>query len=187
MATWGGVNSRFVIAYERALQETTTGQAFLSQVSQARNTTTISDELLYWRQYNLDRFQLQWQNRWQPGITETILLENAIGLRELVTIKNFAQGAGPWTTNLLFWIPLNDLTLAKYMNRSMVRGSSRFFGANISASLPAKDLEVVQGVTPVAGQFFNQSALFRQTIGPFQTVDVFYRKAPSALTAANKF
>ncbi|EQC26769.1 hypothetical protein SDRG_15419, partial [Saprolegnia diclina VS20] len=127
---------------------------------------------------------LQWQNRWQPGITESITLENAIGLQQLVTVKNLAQGAGPWTTNLLFWIPLNDLTLAKYMNRSLVRGTSRFFDANLSASLPAKDLEVVQGVTAVAGQFFNQSALFRRLIGPFQTVDVLYQKAPSALTAA---
>ncbi|EQC26774.1 hypothetical protein SDRG_15424 [Saprolegnia diclina VS20] len=184
MATWGGVNSRFVIAYERALQETSQGQAFLSQVSTARASTSISDELTYWRRYTLDRFELQWQSRWQPGVTESITLENAIGLREIVSIKNFAQGTGPYTSIVLYWIPLNDLRFAAFNNRSLIRGSSRFFGANLSSTLPNVDPEVFGGVTLVSGQFVNQSALFRATIGPFQSVDCFYRGPPQSLRDA---
>ncbi|KDO17711.1 hypothetical protein SPRG_21825 [Saprolegnia parasitica CBS 223.65] len=174
ISIWGGDDAPFTVAVQRALEETATGQAFLSHVSQARNTTTISDELLYWRQYNLDRFQLQWQNRWQVGITESILLENAIGMQQLVTIKNLPRLTGPWTSLRLFWIPLNDLWNLHDMNRSLVRGSSRDFRANVSAALPAMDLEVYIGETSVSGQFFNQAALFRSTVGPFESIDLVY-------------
>ncbi|EQC26434.1 hypothetical protein SDRG_15715, partial [Saprolegnia diclina VS20] len=184
MATWGGVNSRFVIAYERALQETSQGQAFLSQVSTARASTSISDELTYWRKFKLDRFELQWQNRWQPGITETILLENAMGLQQLVTVKNFAQGTGPWTSAQLFSLPLNDLRIAQSLNRSFVRGSSRYFGSNISSALPLVDLEVALGNTAVSGQFAKQPAVFRRVVGPFQNVDSLLLAVPSGLVQA---
>ncbi|EQC35334.1 hypothetical protein SDRG_07046 [Saprolegnia diclina VS20] len=184
ITTWGGDGGRFSVAYQRGLQETLVGRNFLANVAHARNSTTMDDELNYWRQFRINRFQLQWQNRWQPGVTETILLENAIGLQQLVTIKDVSQGVGSWSSGLLFWIPLNDLRFAQAVNRSLIRSASNFFGANVSSTLPFEDLEVFQGNTLVSGQFFNQSALFRDTIGPFQSVDSLYVDAPSVLVQA---
>ncbi|EQC34277.1 hypothetical protein SDRG_08050 [Saprolegnia diclina VS20] len=184
MAMWGGVNSRFAVTYGLALQETAPGQRFLDIVSQARATTTVLDELAYWRSYKLNRFQLQWQNRWQSGITESVALQNALGLTQFVTIKNFPQGTGPWTTFALYWMPLNDLTLGKYMNRSFVHGSSRYYATNLSATLPPRDLEVIHGITKVSGQFFNQTKLFRTVVGPFLSVDCLYPSVPTSLTQA---
>ncbi|EQC34274.1 hypothetical protein SDRG_08046 [Saprolegnia diclina VS20] len=183
-AIWGGDDAPFTVAIQLALEETAIGQAFLNQVSTARASTTIQDEILYWQNYKLDRFELQWQNRWQVGITETIFLENAIGMRQLVTIKNLPRLTGPWTSLRLFWIPLNDLWNLHDMNRSLVRGSSRDFRANLSTALPAMDLEVFIGETSVSGQFFNQAALFRTTVGPFESIDLVYKSLPQTSVQA---
>ncbi|KDO25105.1 hypothetical protein SPRG_09247 [Saprolegnia parasitica CBS 223.65] len=183
MTIWGGENGPFTVAVQLALEESSHGRAFLKAVSIARDTTTCDDELKYWQTFGLVSFQLQWHNRWQSSIHETIVLENAIGMQQVLSLKNLPQQAGPWTSSALFWLPLNSLWSPQFVNRSLVRGSSRFFGANASADMPAIDIEVLEGVTSVSGQFENQLEIFRRVIGPFQSVDCLFIQAPSTLQA----
>ncbi|OQR88393.1 hypothetical protein ACHHYP_06836, partial [Achlya hypogyna] len=83
IAIWGGDNGPFTVAVQLPLMESTAGRAWLATVAQARNTTSVDEELVYWRSFGLERFQLQWQNRWQAGISETIVLKNALGMQQV--------------------------------------------------------------------------------------------------------
>ncbi|EQC27412.1 hypothetical protein SDRG_14738 [Saprolegnia diclina VS20] len=186
IAAWGGDNGYFTVAVQLALQETSRGQTFLDMVSVARDTTTPEQELIYWQRYGLRTFQLQWQSRWQASIVESIVLRNALGMQQNLVLKNLPQGTGPWTTGKLYWLPINDLIQPRRFKRSLVRGSARYFGANISTNLPAIDVEVMDGITLVPGQFANQSAVFRTVIGPFQGVDCIFVEPPRTLKALLK-
>ncbi|EQC31802.1 hypothetical protein SDRG_10591 [Saprolegnia diclina VS20] len=184
VTVWGGENGPFTVALELALQETSRGQSFLSSVATARATTSVADELAYWRRHAMRSFELQWQNRYRPGVSETMVLQNALGMPQLLTLKDIPQGAGPWTSVILFWLPLNDLWQNQVLNRSLIRGSSRYFLANISADLPALDIEVMHGDTTVPGQFVAQAAQFRALIGPFQSIDCLHVAVPHSLLTA---
>ncbi|OQR86107.1 hypothetical protein ACHHYP_10987 [Achlya hypogyna] len=184
MSIWGGDNAPFTVAVELPLQESARGRAFLQDVSTALPTTTVEQELAYWKTFGFDRFQLQWQNRWQAAITETIVVRNALGMQQLVTLKDRSRGAGPYTSQTLFWIPLNDLWNCQEVNRSLIRGTSRYYGDNMSATLPAIDFEVTNGNTNVTGYFVNQPRLFRDHIGPFLSVDCFHLAPPPAMAMA---
>ncbi|KDO15885.1 hypothetical protein SPRG_18579, partial [Saprolegnia parasitica CBS 223.65] len=184
VAVWGGENGPFTVAVELALQETSHGRLFLRGVATARAMTSVADELIYWRRHNLRSFELQWQNRYRPGVTETMVMQNALGMPQLLTLKDVPQGAGPWTSVILFWLPLNNLWQNQMFNRSLIRGSSRYFLANISVDLPALDVEVMHGNTNVPGQFAAQAAQFRRLIGPFQSVDSLHVPVPISLLKA---
>ncbi|EQC26748.1 hypothetical protein SDRG_15398 [Saprolegnia diclina VS20] len=175
LSIWGGDNAPFTVAIQLPLQETLHGRAFLDTMATARATTTIDAELAYWQTFGLASFTAQWQNRWQAGVTESIEMENALGLRQLVTVKNLPRGAGPWTSNNFLWIPLNDLWNGQGMGRSMICGTLTYFSANVSASMPAIDLEVFKGTTNVSGNFV------RNHIGPFLSIDSIYVAVPAAL------
>ncbi|KDO27154.1 hypothetical protein SPRG_07861 [Saprolegnia parasitica CBS 223.65] len=185
LAMW---TNNFNAAIQRGLEETTTGRSFLAQMATAANTTSVADELTYWRSYNVSHFELQWQSRWQPGVSETIVVSNAIGRQENFTLKALDQVTGPWSTQNMFWIPLNDLFNAMLMNRSMVRGTSRYFGANVSSSLPAINLETYRGMADNRGNLVDKAWVFHTFIGPYLSIDIRYKLRPAPLvTAYNRF
>ncbi|EQC39981.1 hypothetical protein SDRG_02636 [Saprolegnia diclina VS20] len=181
LSIWGGDNAPFTVSIQLPLQETVRGRTFLSTMATVRSSTTVDDELAYWRTFGLTSFTAQWQNRWQAGVTESIELENALGMRQLVTLKNLPRGTGPWTSQNFFWIPLNDLWNGQGMGRSIIRGTLTYFGANVSVSMPAIDLEVFNGNTNASGNFVHQAALVRSHIGPFLSIDSVYVAVPTAL------
>ncbi|OQS03625.1 hypothetical protein THRCLA_21119, partial [Thraustotheca clavata] len=181
---WGGNGNRFNIAIERGLQETLRGREFLSQVSTAYALTSIDQELTYWKSFNFTRFELQWQNRWQAGISETILIENAFGMQQEITLKALDQVVGPWSSQALFWIPLQDFFNAMQLNRSLIRGTSRYFGANISTQLPAINLETYRGIASSNGSLTGIAQLFHTQIGPYLSIDIRMVPIPSELLLA---
>ncbi|EQC39460.1 hypothetical protein SDRG_03662 [Saprolegnia diclina VS20] len=167
----------------RGLQETIAGRSFLSQMATAVNTSSVADELTYWRSYNLSIFELQWQSRWQPGVSETVVVSNALKMQQSFTLKALDQVTGPWSSQSLFWMPLNDLYNSMLMNRSFVRGTSRYFGANISA-LPVINLETYRGMADSRGNLVGKAWVFHTFIGPYISIDIRYKLRPPTLVAA---
>ncbi|EQC38048.1 hypothetical protein SDRG_04478 [Saprolegnia diclina VS20] len=178
-ATWGGDGIRFNVAIERGLQETSHGRRLLSDMAAAKATTSVDDEVAYWHTYDVAHYTLQWQNRWGAGIAETLVLQNAFGMTQQITLKALDQITGPWSSQTMFWIPIQDLFSAMVMNRSFVRGTSRFFGANTSG-LPTLSLESYRGINVGYGVAHR----FHDSIGPFLSVDCLYVPPPVVLREA---
>ncbi|OQS03224.1 hypothetical protein THRCLA_04481, partial [Thraustotheca clavata] len=187
LKTWGGNGLRFNVAIQRALEESQQGRDFLAEMSISYNATSVTQEFTYWKRYNFTYFQLQWQNRWQPGITETIVVENALGMQQQYSLKMLNQVSGPWTSQHLFWMPLNDLFNAMILNRSFVRSGSRYFGTN-NNGLKIIDLEAYHGVVGMNNSMFNLPSVFHNTIGPFVSVDSWnLPPLQSLVNAVNQF
>ncbi|KAF0708741.1 hypothetical protein As57867_006216, partial [Aphanomyces stellatus] len=70
VSAWGGSGSMWNVTYQEALDATPTGRRWLQQTTTARSITSVAQEVAYWRSFQVDRFQLQWQNHWQTGISE---------------------------------------------------------------------------------------------------------------------
>ncbi|EQC42120.1 hypothetical protein SDRG_00960 [Saprolegnia diclina VS20] len=100
-------------------------------------------------------------------------------MQQSYTLKALDQVTGPWSSQSLFWMPLNDLYCGMTMNRSFVRGTSRFFGANISA-LPAINLEAWQGIKVLSGV----TKALHESLGPYLSIDSLYIAPPNALVSA---
>ncbi|OQS07653.1 hypothetical protein THRCLA_20098, partial [Thraustotheca clavata] len=185
---WSGIGINFNVAYERGLQETQQGRDFLAQISSSLVRSTIEDEIAYWKSYNLTKYKLQWQNRWQPRISETILVENAFGMQQLITLKALDQVVGPWSSQSLFWMPLQDTFNAMIMNRSFIRGTSLYFGANTTNHLPVINLETYRGIASASGALTGIANLFHNQIGPYLSIDLFLVPVPKILTTVyNQF
>ncbi|EQC25739.1 hypothetical protein SDRG_16400 [Saprolegnia diclina VS20] len=83
----------------------------IASLASVRMSTSLPEKIRYWERH----FQLQWQ----PGTSEIMLVQNALGMQQLVTVKNLAQKSGPWTSLDLRWMPLNDLANGHELNRRM--------------------------------------------------------------------
>ncbi|OQS02072.1 hypothetical protein THRCLA_21516, partial [Thraustotheca clavata] len=70
------------------------------------------------------------------------------------------------------------------MNRSLIRGTSRYFGANISTQLPAISLETFRGIASSNGTLTGIAQLFHTQIGPYLSIDSRIVSIPSDLLKA---
>ncbi|OQR87485.1 hypothetical protein ACHHYP_08791 [Achlya hypogyna] len=177
IAAWGGPGNLFTIAIQLALEESESGRKWLQITSEARLITTIQDEVAYWRSYALETYELQWQNNWETGITETVKLENALGMQHAVTIKAIDKSYGPWTSENMYWMPMNDLWILQFLNASLVWGApNHYLSLNQS-------LEYQNSNCNPDGTFSQPSAIFRDIVGPFVNIDCFMIRPPASLIA----
>ncbi|OQR96443.1 hypothetical protein ACHHYP_15768 [Achlya hypogyna] len=183
LVIWAGPGMPFTVALQEGLEETVLGRHWLATTATALDTTTAVAELEYWTSFGLTNFVLQWQNRWQTGVTETVDLVNALGMRLSTTVKSLARVDGPWTSQNLFYIPLNDLWVMQGLNRSLVWGTRYYVGVNVSAAMPAIPVEAWD-TNFGNGVFHAQAALFHFDLGPYLSVDAFVRTPPPKLLAA---
>ncbi|OQR81364.1 hypothetical protein THRCLA_11799 [Thraustotheca clavata] len=181
MGLWSGPGNEFTVAVQIAIEETTAGQQWLNTTSYAKNTTTIVEEISYWKSFHIAYYQLQWANKRGPGITESLLIQNAFGIQQQVTLKNMPLLTGTWSSEVLYWRFLNDIFVLQTYNRSMVRQSANFFALNISTSKPPVSFEVYQGICSSPDACTGQSALIHYQIGPFLSIDTYYLGVPSDL------
>ncbi|KAF0718289.1 Aste57867_1786 [Aphanomyces stellatus] len=139
---------------------------------------TLDDEVQYLKHaVNLTQYVLYYDNAIEMGVTDTVQVENAVGLVQTVPLKAMPIARGPWTTKALFWGFSNDLTSLVKRNASLVRGSTNYF-ANVTG---LSDYAATYGFLNARGQYVNQIAVFYGTIGPFGSVDSFYVAPPVAL------
>ncbi|KAF0694392.1 Aste57867_14732 [Aphanomyces stellatus] len=179
VAFWGGPGKTWTVAIQSPLEQLASGRAWLAQTTAALASTSVSAEVAYWKSFQLTEFKLQWQDRTQAGISESLVVENALGMQHTFAIKSMDNIGGPWSSENLYWQPLNDLWAGWTFNRSMVRGTDNFFGLNVTLN----NIEKINGNTNSAGVFSQPSQLFHDSIGPFVSVDVFFVPPPPSLVA----
>ncbi|KAF0700378.1 Aste57867_9083 [Aphanomyces stellatus] len=184
MANYGGDGGMFTVSVQAWLEQTPSGQRWLDATSSARQTTTLAQETLHWRAFNLTSFTLQWQNRAQPGISESVAVANALNMQQSVTLKNLPFVYGAWTSISMYWLPMDDLYILQSENRSFVRSAANSFLQPPTII----SFEDQIGLQTPHGAYLHQLAAFRTLVGPFNSVDTYYVPIPvSVLTLVNAF
>ncbi|CAK4694215.1 unnamed protein product [Aphanomyces euteiches] len=166
----------FTVTIQDAIQATEEGRLWLARTSTAPTTLTETEEVAFWKTANLTKFQLPWHNAFLTGIAESIAIENAWGMTQQIYIKQFSRKKASWTSIILYWSLINDLTSLQALNRSAVRMASNSF-----VQSPAIDLERLASRMEVDGTYVNQRKLFRSVLGPFNSVDAWFVVSPTEL------
>ncbi|KAF0684670.1 Aste57867_23390 [Aphanomyces stellatus] len=176
---YGGDGGMFTISIQSRLELVPSGQRWLETTSLARATTTVDQEVVYWRAKSVTHFQLQWQNGWQTGVGETILVENALGLRQTLSLKSMTFERGSYLSSNFYWGVLNDWFYLATVNSTLVRSATNSFTHSTVT------FESLLGLQDSAGNYVAQIESFRTRVGPFMSVDTFYIAVPPALVALN--
>ncbi|KAG9406933.1 hypothetical protein AC1031_003258 [Aphanomyces cochlioides] len=148
-----------------AVASTTEGSAWVTAL---KNYTwgAISDEVALWQQYNLTRYSIQFENRFQMGLLNSISIVNAFGTHRSMTTTSVAyvsRGLATWSTKYIssgFW---NDMTKCVSLGCTLVR--------NMTNSMEAMGRNwdtVYTGTTVTIG-----GDLVRSFIGPLMNWDVY--------------
>ncbi|KAF0714591.1 hypothetical protein As57867_003786, partial [Aphanomyces stellatus] len=178
--TYGDI---FSIAIGNWLQTETAGQMWLNNTAIALATTSLAQEEAYWLSHNISYFELLWENEYQPGITETMSIENALGLTQVIALKNTAYAYNSlYTSYVMHWHLFEDLYYLADLNCSLVRSANNSFFANPSFDMQeyAVFMNNVDGSTIFAVQ------IFQGYLGSFLTVDTKYIAVPIPLLAVYK-
>ncbi|KAF0695060.1 Aste57867_14098 [Aphanomyces stellatus] len=177
-ATWSDDGGPFMTTIQAWLETVPSGQQWLATTSIARDTTTVAQEVAYWRANHITSFTLQWHNIWQAGITESIAIENALGVTQAIALKSIPNVRATWTSSTMNWLLLNDFSDVSWLNRSLIRSATNSF-----AQPPALNLEDDYGLQDANGDYVAQVAAFRTTVGPFLAVDMLYIAVPVEVIA----
>ncbi|OQR82372.1 hypothetical protein ACHHYP_16161 [Achlya hypogyna] len=170
----------FEPAIERGLAATVAGQEWLVLVQTANATVVV--EVDFWRSKNISTYELQWQNYRLPGLDESLVAINALGIAQPVTLKAIAARTGPWTTVNYNFFFLNDVgVVGGNCNMSLVRGTPRYFLDDYCMSAMTTDFEGAAFMTDDYGQYINQSGLSHAYLGPFLSVDMWVLPVPVQL------
>ncbi|KDO35151.1 hypothetical protein SPRG_01218 [Saprolegnia parasitica CBS 223.65] len=100
------------------------GEAWVDALM-AHTWLSVPDEVAHWREFHLSYWQTQVTNYYQQGLQDSILIVNALGHEQRVTIAQIPFVQRPlsqWTFSSGyngFW---NDLWQCEYSNCSLVRG-----------------------------------------------------------------
>ncbi|OQR89657.1 hypothetical protein ACHHYP_06143 [Achlya hypogyna] len=137
----------------------------------------VADEVAYWHASGLSYWQTQVTNYYQQGIQESIVIINALGHAQSVTIGQVAFTQRPlseWTLAYAyngFW---NDLWQCQFNNYGLVRHSSN-----------ATDAAMATWESTVYGIVGNATVvdLVHSHLGIFGSIDVELVTAPEAVTA----
>ncbi|OQR95768.1 hypothetical protein THRCLA_07581 [Thraustotheca clavata] len=168
---WLNGNSQsFMIGIGNFLLQSSDGQLWLSNEPHAFKS--IDTEVKYWKSKGITEYILQWNNRIQTGISESIAVVNAFGWRQPLTMYHIAHSAREpsWTTFGLYWSFTDDLWVASISNGSIVRNSTNFLGDT--------SMEDNYYVYP----FTSASIVIHDLVGPFQSIDTFFISPPIQLT-----
>ncbi|KAF0701413.1 Aste57867_8115 [Aphanomyces stellatus] len=178
MKRYGRDGGEFDVAIHAWLTQVPRGQAWLATTSIARDTTTVGQEIAYWRAHDIQYYQLQWQNSVKIGISESIALENALGLQYDLVLKKTAWSIESGTSMVMYWNVFTDMFILSYsdVNRSLIRSAENSF-----AQPPVFSFEEWEGYINSDGTCVAQAAAFRSTLGPFLAVDMFYVAVPPPL------
>ncbi|KAF0693779.1 Aste57867_15278 [Aphanomyces stellatus] len=175
---YGGPGGVFTVAVQAWLEQTPAGVAWLMDTSTARAHTSVAAEAAHWQAHGIARFQLQWQNLLLVGLSETMTIVNALQWPQTVALKHLPATYEAWTTVVMYWMPLKDLSAMQSMNQSLIRS------ANNSFERASFSFETSLGLVDAAsGRYVDQVALFRSTVGPFNSIDIFVVPVPAPVLA----
>ncbi|EQC30694.1 hypothetical protein SDRG_11747 [Saprolegnia diclina VS20] len=175
---FGGVGGTFTVGLGLGLQESNAGRAFLQSLDHV--DTSIAQEAALWQSFGLNRFELQWHNRYQAGITERATILNALGRSATITLKDLPQRLESWSSGILYWQLNNDLYSVQPCNESLLRN-------NVSNSFTLGNcvptFETFSALYDANGEYAAQRLIVHTHIGPFLSIDTFFIPAPRALQA----
>ncbi|OQS03081.1 hypothetical protein THRCLA_04606, partial [Thraustotheca clavata] len=159
----------FMQGVGNSLIKSSQGQAWLASVPNVFKS--IDSEVEFWTDKGIVNFVLQWHNRIQTGLSESITVVNVFGANQPLTTYHVAHSArGPkWTSSGLYWAFFDDLWAASAFNISLVRNSTDF--------VQHPNIEDAYFIYP----FTSASIVIHDTLGPFQSIDTFFITPPSEL------
>ncbi|OQS03559.1 AP-2 complex subunit mu [Thraustotheca clavata] len=113
-----------------AISTTFNGQKWIQTALQS-SKGSISDEIDYWQNSGIEKFETEWQNYKTLGVIETFSIQNAFGISYQMTLKalNGSMHNNRQSTFKMHWVLANDLYNA---NSSIVRGTTNYRYTNIS-------------------------------------------------------
>ncbi|KAF0698923.1 Aste57867_10487 [Aphanomyces stellatus] len=168
--------------FGNALRETPAGVDWLADRPRFSMQFSATDEVKYLTSINLTRYDLQYHNEFYLGLTESMQIQNTLGLTQSITIKSVPDVWGTWTTWILLWNFPNELATLASFNASFVRGSTYYFGNSNYALLGGLDFTTkMYGLCDENGTYRTQSGLFYYGIGAFGSVDTLYVAPPPSL------
>ncbi|KAH9141936.1 hypothetical protein AeRB84_013930, partial [Aphanomyces euteiches] len=147
--------------------------------------TSEIEEAMYWHSFGISTFATDWQNYKTIGIIETFSIQNAFGLEYPLTIKhtNGSINVATQSSMKMYWGFASDLwaitnpTTYLY-NTSLIRQDARFAFKNVSIEQVLKQNETIRDVEFGSSNVYR---VFRQSIGPFGSVDLKRIPAPKSL------
>ncbi|EQC29919.1 hypothetical protein SDRG_12463 [Saprolegnia diclina VS20] len=160
-----------------ALTRSPDGNPWLQDI-RAHAWVPVDDEVAFWKAHQLEYFELQWSTIRQTGLTETIGIENALGMTTRVTIKSITpvDRYALWTTHSMYASFENDMGNFYFgPNQSLVLNSPLWFGYTLPNAIETYNL-------PYPLNHAN-TALHHQ-LGELGSVDLKLMPPPPALTAA---
>ncbi|KAF0684185.1 hypothetical protein As57867_023735, partial [Aphanomyces stellatus] len=164
MSTYG---VKYIPGIVQPLSNQATGLAFLASLSN-RTATTVAAEVAYWQSKGVTYYNLQWQNRLQLALVDTISVVNALGLTQQLTIKGQAKlvdRKSVYSSKMAYWGILYDLNLAQTLNGSLVRGTGHIFSRTPDPMIAGIGLSTPLNVP---------CSIISSTIGPLGSIDANY-------------
>ncbi|KAF0710038.1 hypothetical protein AaE_012685 [Aphanomyces astaci] len=168
------------IAIAAPLRSSSHGSAWWTSLEST--VTSELDEVAVWHTHNISTFDTDWQNYKSIGIIDTYNIQNAFGFSYPMTLKhtNGSFQLNAQTSMKMYWAFASDLWAVTdpstfIFGKSLVRQMGQFAFANVSMeSLVLQNGTVAQ---VESGAF----ATFRDTIGPFGSVDVKHVAVPPSV------
>ncbi|OQS04879.1 hypothetical protein THRCLA_02918 [Thraustotheca clavata] len=174
---WG---ESFNIGFRNELKQSTTGINFLHSL---HPNLSVSDEVIYWRQYNIISYTLQWQNYKYTGIVNTYTITNALGVSNFFKVAS-THGKYRWseqTSLKMYWALGNDLksildNSTIIGGKSLLRSSPQYAFSN--TSLQDEYLRSTSYISSPSDPIY---AALEDYIGPFGSIDMIYIGVPNAV------
>ncbi|RHY33610.1 hypothetical protein DYB32_001512 [Aphanomyces invadans] len=165
--TWASYFNSGIVPY---VNSTADGPAWFRRTANAFQD--VPTEAAFWRSYGLDHHRINWGNRYQAAMTDTVVIENALGLTQSLTLSRIPVTArgNLWTSNTLYWAFVNDLWYANSQGKSSaVRQAPNYVGK----------------LNPTIHEnFFSQTpmtAFLHHFVGPVLSIDAALVAPPSSL------
>ncbi|KAH9191627.1 hypothetical protein AeNC1_006389, partial [Aphanomyces euteiches] len=153
------------------------GSAWVDAVLQRAKLETVENEVAYWNSHGMARFTLQLRNGvTQQRLDNSIFIEDALGVQQLMTIYSVAAGASYSFSGTTFWASLSfssEFNIAALLNCSVIRHATN----DADAMGLSWDTDILfPGVQGLPG-----TDLMRTHVGPFGSIDIRTVPVPSQL------
>ncbi|RHY16429.1 hypothetical protein DYB28_010828 [Aphanomyces astaci] len=155
---------------------------------QCRTVETCRTQATLWRASGLTYFHISFQNLFAVGVVDSMVVVNAFGMAQRLTLKrtDYIARESSWSTVFMNWHPYNDLGYSQSAGYTIVRndvGTPQFVescpnGASLT-TCPSSKFDLVLGLSATS-PLVNAS---RRGLGPFGTVDLILVTLPPSLAA----
>ncbi|OQR91699.1 N-acetylglucosamine-1-phosphotransferase subunits alpha/beta, partial [Thraustotheca clavata] len=176
---WG---TSFEIGIATYLRTTSQGQEWFKSISNNRNS--IEQEVNLWLQYNITKFQLQWQNYKTTGIADSIKITSALGFSSFLTISKLTGSFHPLqqTSLRMYWSFASDLW-AISNNDTVIGGLSLITSSPVYAFTNDSSTFLLYQNLTLPNPLTAGLKLLQSLVGPFNAIDMIYVLPPLELLA----